>query len=87
VTSRVSWHSLPRLPKCPFRRSDGRSQGRPQPARAARAPLTAGRSEGYSLLVRNQPAYCVRFDRGNSISHFGSLRPITTGTAASLPPI
>lgn len=38
MTGRGSRQLLPLLPKCPSGRSDGRSQGRPEPARTARTP-------------------------------------------------
>jgi hypothetical protein len=69
MIGRVTWQSSrERLLKCLFSRSDGRGQGRRQPAREARGPLTAGRRGGYPLLtpVLTQPATRVRFERGNS---------------------
>ena len=70
MTGRGSRQLLPLLPKSPSGRSDGRSQGRPEPARTARTPLTARRSGGYSLLVLSQLANRVRFDGGNSTPIF-----------------
>ncbi len=74
MTGRDTGQSRQRLPKCRLSRSDDRSQGRRQPARAAREPLTAGRRKGYAILtlVPTQPANRVRFDGGT---------PPTTSTA------
>jgi hypothetical protein len=68
MTGRVTRQSRQRPPNCRLSRSDGRSQGRRQPART-RVPLTARRRGGYPLfrLVLIQPPTRVRFDGGNSI--------------------
>jgi hypothetical protein len=67
MTGRGTRQSRQRPLNCRLSRSDGRSQGRRQPART-RAPLTACRRGGYPLfrLVLIQPANRVRFDGGNS---------------------
>ena len=68
MTGCFTQQSQPRLPSCSRSRSVGRGQGRRQPARVEREPLTARRRRGYSpyKLVLIQPATAVRFLRGNS---------------------
>jgi hypothetical protein len=58
-----------RLPNSLTSRSEGRGQGRPQPAFIVRESLRARRSEGYSCdrLGLIQLTTRVRFDGGNSI--------------------
>jgi hypothetical protein len=59
-----------RLPNSLTSRSEGRGQGRPQPAFIVRESLRARRSEGYSCdrLGLIQLTTRVRFDGGNSSS-------------------
>jgi hypothetical protein len=81
VTGGSTQQSQMRLPNCLTSRSEGRSQGRPQPAFIVRESLRACRSEGSSCdrsgLI--QLAARVRFDGGNSTApvdgdlHAGAL--------------
>ena len=73
MTGRGTRQSRQRPPRRRLSRSDGRSQGRRTPTRAARAPLTACRRGGYPLFrsVLIQPATRVRFDGGNSRHYRG----------------
>jgi len=77
MTGRVIRQSRQRPPNCRLGRSDGRSQGRRQSTRAARAPLTAHRRGGHPIftLVLIQPAIRVRFAGGNS-NHQVLLREV-----------
>jgi hypothetical protein len=73
VTGGSTQQSQMRLPNCLTSRSEGRSQGRPQPAFIVRESLRACRSEGSSCdrsgLI--QLAARVRFDGGNSTHPLG----------------
>jgi hypothetical protein len=79
VTGGSTQQSQMRLPNCLTSRSEGRSQGRPQPAFIVRESLRACRSEGSSCdrsgLI--QLAARVRFDGGNSRYN---ARPRISGT-------
>ena len=68
MTGGSTQQSQMRLPNSLISRSEGRGQGRPQPAFIVRESLRAGRSEGYSCdrLGLIQLATRVRFDGGNS---------------------
>jgi hypothetical protein len=68
MTGGSTQQSQMRLPNCLTSRSEGRGQGRPQPALEVRESLRARRSEGYSCdrLGLIQLAARVRFDGGNS---------------------
>ena len=74
MTGGSTQQSQMRLPNCLTSRSEGRGQGRPQPAFIVRESLRARRSEGYSCdrLGLIQLAARVRFDGGNS-SHTSRL--------------
>ena len=74
MTGCFKQQSQPRLPNCPTSHRDGSGQGRRQPARPAREPLTARRRGGYFLypLVLTQPATAARFHKGNSKRIHGS---------------
>jgi len=67
MTGGSTQQSQMRLPNCLTSRSEGRGQGRPQPAFIVRESLRAGRSEGYSCdrLGLIQLATRVRFDGVN----------------------
>lgn len=81
MTGGSTQQSQMRLPNCLTSRSEGRGQGRPQPALEVRESLRARRSEGYSCdrLGLIQLAARVRFDGGNSTAA-ESLRRIVIRT-------
>src|SRR5690242_16744620 len=85
MTGGSTQQSQMRLPNCLTSRSEGRGQGRPQPALEVRESLGVRRSEGYSCdrLGLIQLAARVRFDGGNSRIAAAALRKVTLRTPES----
>jgi hypothetical protein len=68
MTGGITRQSPQRLLNCCLSRSDGRGQGRPQPASVSARTLDRGpaRRLPATLTGTNSTRHCVRFDGGNS---------------------